>query len=92
MAAAKDGSSGQGAMSWQSGALGTRIGTEQVEFQKTLLGFYDHSILEGSMARGCQTSRGGQSSSSEPCESRNPCMKIQNERILSYNLIMNYDY
>jgi hypothetical protein len=39
-------------MSQQSGALGG-IGAEQGEFQKTLLGFYDRSILEGSMARGC---------------------------------------
>jgi hypothetical protein len=41
----------------QSGALGMRgIGAEQGEFQKTLLGFYDHSVLEGSMVRGCRMS------------------------------------
>jgi hypothetical protein len=32
MAAAKDGSSGRGATSWQSGALGRGIGAEQGEF------------------------------------------------------------
>ena len=39
MAVAKDGSSGWGAMSRQSEAMGRGIGAEQGEFQKTLLGF-----------------------------------------------------
>jgi hypothetical protein len=68
-------SSGQGATLWQSGALGRGIRAEQGEFQKTLLGFYECSILEGSVAWGCRTSRGSQSSSSELCEWHKPCMK-----------------
>jgi hypothetical protein len=63
-AAAKDGSSGWGAMSRQSGALGRGIRVELGEFQKTVLGFYDRFILEGSTAQGCRTSQGSQSSSS----------------------------
>ena len=43
--AAKDGSSDRGATSWQSRALGWGIGAEQGEFQKTLLGFYDRSVV-----------------------------------------------
>jgi hypothetical protein len=41
-------------MSRQSEALGmSGIEAEQGEFQKILLGFYDRSVLEGSMAWGC---------------------------------------
>jgi hypothetical protein len=53
------------------------VRAEQGEFQKTLLGFYDRSILEGSIAQGCRTSQGSQSSSLEPCESLKPCMKMR---------------
>jgi hypothetical protein len=77
-AAAKDRSLGRRATSRQSEALGMRgIRVEQGEFQKILLGFYDHFVLEGFVVRGCRTSRGSQSSSFELCESRKPCMKMR---------------
>jgi hypothetical protein len=69
--AAKDGSLGWRVASRQSEALGRGIRVEQGEFLKTLLGFYDRSVLDGSMAWGCE--RLGEVNHHHPCEPHKPC-------------------
>jgi hypothetical protein len=74
-AATKDGSSGQGATSQQSGALGRGIRAEQVSSKKPSWDFMITPFLKVPRCRGIE--RLEEVNRRPPCESHKPCMKMQ---------------